>query len=101
VKAGDQVTFHVIGQVSIAQGSPATGPEGRTGETSAKYPIPSMQAGALIGRTGSAQPFPIGSQTAAITMPAAGTLYLGVNDDFFGDNTGAFIVTIQVNGRAR
>lgn len=101
VNAGDQVTFHVTGQVSIAQGLPATGPEGRTGETSATYPIPSMQAGALIGRTDSAQPFPIGNQTTAITMPADGTLYLGVNDDIFGDNTGAFVVTIQVNGRGK
>jgi hypothetical protein len=101
VKAGDQVTFHVTGQVSVAQGLPATGPEGRTRETSAKYPIPTMQAGALIGRTGTTQPFPIGTQATAITMPADGTLYLGINDDFFGDNTGAFIVTIQVNGQGK
>jgi hypothetical protein len=91
----------VNGQVSVAQGLPGTGPEGRTGETSAKYPIPSMQAGALIGRVGADQPFAIGSQTTAITMPADGTLYLGINDDFFGDNTGAFTVTVQVNGRGR
>jgi hypothetical protein len=101
VKMGDQVTFRVNGQVSIAQGLPGTGPEGRAGETSAKYPIPSMQAGALIGRVGAGQPFPIGSQTTAITMPSDGTLYLGINDDFFGDNTGAFTVIVQVNGRGR
>jgi hypothetical protein len=101
VSMGDQVTFHVTGLVGVAQNLPAVGPEGRTGETSAKYPIPEMQAGALIGRVGTNRPFPIGSQTAPMTMAAAGTLYLGINDDFFGDNTGAFAVTVQVNGRSR
>jgi len=101
VNAGDQVTFHVSGQVATMQGQPAVGPEGRTGETSDKYPMPSMQAGALIGRVGTGQPFAIGSQQAPIQMQSGGTLQLGINDDFFGDNTGTFSVTIQVNGRAR
>jgi hypothetical protein len=34
-------------------------------------------------------------------MPAGGALHLGVNDDFYGDNTGAFLVTVLVNGRSR
>ena len=28
-------------------------------------------------------------------MPAAGQLFLGVNDDHLGDNTGSFRVTVQ------
>jgi len=101
VNAGDQVTFRVTGQVGTAQGVPAVGPEGRTGEKSDKYPLPSMQVGALIGRIDNGQPFSIGSQQTPIQMQSTGTLQLGINDDFFGDNTGAFSVSIQVNGRSR
>ena len=39
-------------------------------------------------------PFPIGTSPQLVTMPANGRLYLGVNDDEFGDNSGAFAVTI-------
>jgi hypothetical protein len=101
VNAGDQVTIHVTGQVGTMQGVAPVGPEGKTGETSDKYPMPTMQAGALIGRVGTGQPFSIGSQQTPIQMQSGGTLQLGINDDFFGDNTGAFAVTVQVNGRNR
>jgi len=100
VRKGDQVTFRVVGQVGVSPGVPPVGPEGRTGQTSDKYPIPQMQVGALIGRVGSSM-FPVGSQQTPIAMPADGPLYLGVNDDFFGDNSGGFTVTITVNGRPR
>ena len=101
VNAGDQVTFRVTGQIGTMQGQPTVGPEGKTGETSDKYPMPTMQAGALIGRVGTGAPFSIGSEQAPIQMQSGGSLLLGINDDFFGDNTGAFSVTIQVNGRIR
>ncbi|HEX4565788.1 MAG TPA: hypothetical protein VH138_04110 [Vicinamibacterales bacterium] len=101
VNAGDQVTFHVTGQVGVIQGGAPVGPEGKTGQTSEKYPMPTMQNGALIGRVGTGAPFSIGTQQTPIQMQSGGTLQLGINDDFFGDNNGAFAVTIQVNGRSR
>ena len=101
VKSGDQVTFHVTGQVGVMQGASPVGPEGKTGELSPKYPMPTMQTGALIGRVSNGQPFSIGSQQTPIQMQSDGTLQLGINDDYFGDNSGAFSVTIQVNGRSR
>ncbi len=33
-------------------------------------------------------------------MPAAGELFLGVNDDGFGDNRGYFTVTVTAAARA-
>ena len=54
---------------------------------------------ALHGRVGTGRPFPIGSQQTPIRMPGSGSLQLGINDDFFPDNSGAFSVTVQVNGR--
>ena len=54
-----------------------------------KAPIPTIYAGALIGRVNSGKPFSIGNTTQAFQMPANGTLFLGVNDDHVPDNSGA------------
>ena len=50
--------------------------------------------GGLIGRVGTSAPFPIGSNSQPIVMPADGRLMLGVNDNEPGDNSGAFTVTV-------
>jgi len=36
-----------------------------------------------------------GNNTEPVTMPAAGQLYLGINDDEVGDNRGEFIVSLS------
>jgi hypothetical protein len=48
----------------------------------------------LIGRVGNGTAFGIGNQSEPLSMPAAGVLYLGVNDDNVDDNRGAFAVTV-------
>jgi hypothetical protein len=53
-----------------------------------------MAVGGLIFKVGNSAPSPIGSNNQPITMPANGRLYLGINDDEFGDNSGAFTVMI-------
>lgn len=63
-------------------------------------PMPRVLAGALIGRVGNGAPFAIGSQTS-VQMPAAGILYLGVNDNSPNDNEGHFNVVVTPVGRAR
>ncbi len=56
-------------------------------------------AGTLIGRIGpNGRPFEIGNG-ASVTVPAAGPLFLGVNDDGFEDNQGEFRVEIRRTGR--
>jgi hypothetical protein len=57
-------------------------------------PLRAAFAGALIGRIDNGQPFGIGDQVS-VTMPASGTLYLGVNDDSVSDNSGQFQVVIS------
>ena len=57
-------------------------------------PLPTVNAGALIGRVGNSQPFGIGDQ-AAVPMPFDGILYLAVNDDERSDNAGEFIVSMS------
>ncbi len=99
VKAGDQVAFVSSGQIRIASGNApeaAAGPDGSSGFNAPRnnYPVPAMAVGGLIGRVGTGAPFPIGSNNQRIRMPANGRLNLGVNDDGFGDNSGAFNVTV-------
>jgi hypothetical protein len=78
-----------------ANGDSEAGPAGsRDGYRAARRaPLPNALAGALVGRVGNGRPFGIGDQTS-VTMPDDGRLYLSVNDDALGDNTGAFQVRI-------
>jgi hypothetical protein len=97
VRAGDRLTFSSSGQIRVAQGDApetlASVDGAGSFQSTGRYPVATAPAGALIGRIGNAAPFGIGSQTS-LTMPASGRLFLGVNDDNFGDNSGSFTVTI-------
>lgn len=99
VKAGDQIAFVTTGRIKIADGSApeaTAGPDGSGAFNAPRtnYPVPAMAVGGLIGRVGTGAAFPIGSNSQKIRMPANGRLFLGVNDDGVGDNSGAFNVTI-------
>jgi hypothetical protein len=101
VRRGQVVRFTVRGEVKYAPGaSDIAGPNGNTGFTNPQYPVPSMNAGGLIGKVGNSAPFAIGLARGAVTMPEDGTLMLGINDDNTSDNSGAFYVTI-VQGATR
>src|SRR5262249_12299044 len=96
VNAGDKVMFRASGEVLIGRsvGQNAT-PDGNAAYRSPKYPDPTSPGGALIGRVGArGKPFGIGMQTQPLAMPASGRLYLGVNDNELGDNSGAFTVVV-------
>src|SRR5262249_31197744 len=99
VNRGDRVSFNASGQIRIAQGDTPdllAGPDGSNsfGGSRDKYPMPGLAVGTLIGRINTGRPFVVGSNTQPITMPACGWLFLGINDDNVGDNSGAFAVTI-------
>ena len=47
-----------------------------------------LPVGGLIGKVGNGRAFSIGSAPQAIRMPATGTLFLGINDLTFNDNSG-------------
>jgi hypothetical protein len=90
------VSFGASGEVRLSSdaqdtASPAGSKQGRRAPNA---PIPGALAGALIGRVGNSQPFGIGDQAGPLRMPAAGRLYLSVNDDELSDNSGAFQVTV-------
>ena len=52
-----------------------------------------------MGRVATSRAFYIGAGGAPITMPSAGRLLLGINDNELQDNSGAFRVEILRNQR--
>jgi hypothetical protein len=96
VSKGQSVRFQSSGEVRLSAdgGDVATAAGSKRGRRADSAPIPSALAGALIGRVDSGAPFGIGDQSAALSMPAAGRLYLSVNDDELNDNNGAFSVRV-------
>jgi len=96
VRKGQTLTFNTTGEVQLsADGNDKASAAGSTsGRYAQRAAMPRALAGALIGKIGNGQPFGIGNQTS-IVAPASGQLFLGVNDDSFGDNQGSFQVTVK------
>jgi hypothetical protein len=96
VRKGMRIAFLTNGTIGVMQGKDGVSPDGAgdINTSRAGYPVQGMPVGGLIGRVGKGKAFPIGSNSQSITMPATGRLSLGVNDDEFGDNAGAFSVRI-------
>jgi hypothetical protein len=104
VRQGEVLTFNTTGEVRLSN-DPAdiAGSAGSKSQRKAPAaaPIPGALAGALVGRIGSrGEIIAIGDQTR-VTMPAAGQLFLGINDDHVADNSGGFRVNVQRAGRRR
>lgn len=100
VRRGEWVTFNATGQIRLTtdaadMASPAGAASNRT---AANAPLATAPIGTLLGRIGNSRPFVIGNQTR-VQMPAAGVLFLGINDDHLADNAGEF--RVQVTGGSR
>ena len=60
------------------------------------WPAPGLRCWSMIGKVGAGPAFEIGTaKTFRVTDP--GPLYLGINDNFVGDNQGHWFATITVN----
>jgi len=96
VRKGQRLTFQTTGQVQFGSGAEqAAGPDGKGDPSQSQLPVPAMGVGGLIARVDNGTPFPIGSGPSAVTMPANGRLWVGVNDRELSDNSGTFTVTIR------
>ena len=102
VRRGETLTFNTTGEITLGPNADevATAAGSKSGRMATNAPLPRSLAGALIGRIGNGQPFGIGNQTS-IVMPAAGRLFLGINDDHLDDNAGEFRVEITRTGAGR
>lgn len=98
VRRGDVVGFSVSGEVQLSSNPSDRARAAGTPRAAPGAPLPTVNAGGLIGRIGNGEPFGIGDQ-ASVTMPADGMLYLAVNDDERSDNSGAFVVTLRPQRR--
>ena len=96
VRKGQQVSFRSSGQVQLSGNADDLATPGGSvlGRTSSGGPLPGVSAGALVGRVGLGTAFGIGDQSGALQMPAAGELFLAVNDDSPQDNRGAYQVVV-------
>jgi hypothetical protein len=103
VRKGQRVTFTTTGEIQLSDNASdvANANGARDGRFAANAPIKQAAAGALIARVGNGAAFPIGLNSQPITMPAAGVLYLGINDDGFADNRGNFQVVVGAGGIRR
>jgi hypothetical protein len=97
VRRGEVISFNTTGEVQLSESNTDRARAAGASRTAAGAPLPTVSAGALIGRVGNSQPFGIGDQ-ASVPMPFDGVLYLAVNDDGLADNAGAFMVQL---GRVR
>jgi len=95
VSRGQVVRFSTSGSVQLSRNARDTAEAAGSAGTSvnSRAPIRDLPRGALLGRINDGRPFGIGDQ-AQVTMPESGTLYLGINDDSYSDNSGQFVVTI-------
>ena len=82
------------GEISLRGADGPKSSPGGTGQTDPANTMPSVPTGALIGRIGTGQPFLIGT-ASSIAAPAAGQLFLGINDSNVSDNQGSYQVDIQ------
>jgi len=100
VRAGDTLMFDAQGTVGLSDDGNDIARVGGalSGRRAAQAPLGNQAAGALIARIGNSETFFIGDRRS-VRAPAAGRLYLGVNDDYLADNTGDFEVMVTAQGR--
>jgi hypothetical protein len=105
--AGQKVTVTAAGRIYIgALSNPALDYETPDGQpwpvcasgTSLVFIAPGLPCWSLIGKIGPAgTPFKVGSSTY-FTAASSGEFYLGVNDNYFPDNRGAWTATVVISG---
>jgi hypothetical protein len=101
LRTGDQVTITATGNITAGRRAgvvSADGGRAGAGQILGTYPVPQAGVGALIGYIRMpngqiTQAYLIGSQIT-FSAPADGRLILLINDDNYGDNSGAFDVRI-------
>src|SRR5688572_28668758 len=100
VRSGEMLRFSVSREIRVGPGAndtaTADGNANLSGSSSIfrRLPVASMPVGGLIGKVGNGRAFSIGTTAQAIRMPSTGTLFLGINDLTFNDNSGWFRVVV-------
>ena len=100
VQAGQEITVNAQGTIQLSEGGndSATPSGSLAGRRAAQAPVRAGPAGGLIGRVGNSNAAFLGAR-GTMRAPVSGRLYLSVNDDYLGDNTGEYQVNVTVRGR--
>jgi hypothetical protein len=96
VNAGDTVTINANGRIRVARDGGVMSAAGVASGRTEGATMPNANVGGLVARFGDSAPLFIG-ESRTFRTARGGRLYLGVNDNFFDDNTGQFNVTVDVN----
>jgi hypothetical protein len=101
VRRGEMLRFSATREIRVGPGandiSNANGNPNVTGGSTLfrRLPVTRVPVGTLIAKVGNGQPFELGAEPPGpVRMPAAGTLFLGINDLTFNDNSGWFRVVV-------
>ena len=99
VTAGDKLHITAKGTVTMGKEAGITPAGAQRGWVDTLRPlmVPSAGRGALVGRIGNsdaATPFVVGAD-GRVTVPVAGRLYLGINQDLTEAPTGSYTVSIN------
>lgn len=95
-RVGDVLRITSTGTVRLSNNSNDQASPAGANRRADQAPLPFYPAGSLIARISNGTPFFIGDGTNVDRVNAAGRLYLSVNDDHLGDNSGSFRVTITI-----
>lgn len=98
LRRGEWVTIKATGEIRLSSDSnDIATPNGVLQQRFDRLaPLPSVLAGALIGRVGTGRPFGIGADNRF--QADAGQLFLGINESNVSDNQGSFQIEIQRSG---
>jgi hypothetical protein len=97
VAAGSTVSISASGVIKIAGSDPGKTPNGTPGcVATPAYVAPNLTCYILLARIGSGAPRQVGSSDSFL-VPTAGRLFLGVNDEVFADNSGAWTVNVTTD----
>lgn len=95
LNTGATDTVSASGGVSMGRGWPLMSPAGKSPNCGGRggFPGGELPCWSLIGRVGDGAIFYVGNKLA-FRAPEAGQLFLGVNDDRLGDNSGAWTAIV-------
>ena len=96
IQANDRISINANGQIRVARDGRLTTAAGVLSGRTEGATMPTANVGGLVARFGDSAPLFIG-ESRTFRTAIGGRLYLGVNDNFFEDNSGEFNVTVDVN----
>jgi hypothetical protein len=99
VRAGDTIVFEAEGTIQMSGDPNDTASPAGSRRRAPDAPLRQRAAGSLIARIGNSAPIVVGSRNTVTRVPVSGRLFLGVNDDYLGDNSGEFRVMVTIEPR--